>query len=287
MCKARTKVIQMGIDWCFITRILENMSRWTMAWFPTVRYWLGIMLMLGISICGAHGFVLASNTIDLLQFQHKHVTLNVRQLSLRTILDQLHDQLEVDYQAPKDALDTLISVNMHWESIPHALATILAPWNYALQRDSAGHVQHIFIVRKIAAGGPAGPSIMAESAQDHLSKHPLLSKKFRAFSEELGDESDWAFPSRKNPEHEAADESFAKHGMGHLPPLGYSSMEIEQVSEEAQEAILDSFHSGTSSFIDKGSPKAMPIIPISEDDKRRILRSLTPTIGNPGNAPIP
>lgn len=127
---------------------------------------VALVLFLGSLWLVGHGGVgLASTVSGPLQIDHKSVSGTLTHVPLQIILDQFHKQLGIDYKASKAELEKPVSVVLHQESVEEALAIILAQWDYALQADATGHIQQIFVVRKIVAGGAEEQSIKAEAGQ--------------------------------------------------------------------------------------------------------------------------
>ena len=121
------------------------------------------MFLVGLSIVGNDGVGLASTVNGPLQIHQESVTGRVLQLPLRSILDQFQEQLGIAYQAPEEELEERVSFDLQGESLPQALAKILAPWDYALSIDPAGRLREIFVVRKIPTGEPEDKVIQKEN----------------------------------------------------------------------------------------------------------------------------
>jgi len=252
------------------------------------------MFLVSLFLVGHGGFGLASMVIGPLQVHHESVTGSVIQLPLRILLDQFQEQLGIAYQAPKEELEQRVSVVLHGESLPQALAKILAPWDYALTIDPAGRVQEIFVVRKIPIGEPEEKAIKTEndrSVAPHSSRPNKRDRKFMgephgARMDERHEESP-AFetsdpviqPGPPQQDEREFWEAMNESGMGIIPVAGYPEMEVHQVSEEAQKAFLQS-SAGT------GYPE-MNIAPVSEEEAQEILRSLNQSIGSSMEASFP
>ena len=161
------------------------------------------VFFVSLSLVGNDGVGLASRVNSPLQIHHESVTGSVMQSPLRSILDQFQEQLGIAYQAPKEELEERVSVDLQGESLPQALAKILAPWDYALTRDPAGRVQEIFVVRKIPTGEPEEKAIKIENDRSMLPHIPSRSnKRGRAFrGESQGarmDETPWRVLYRRS-----------------------------------------------------------------------------------------
>ncbi len=91
----------------------------------------------------------ASEAHSLLQFKNDRVTGVLRQISLREVLEQFHNEFAIEYIVPGEELDKHLSADLFEESVPEALSKILASWDYALQVDHQERVQQIFVVAKM------------------------------------------------------------------------------------------------------------------------------------------
>jgi len=123
----------------------------------TKRIVAGILL-LSLLILGNGGLGVASETPPLLQIQRDRITGVLTQVPLRMVLEQLQEQLAIEYVVPEEELDKLVSANLAGEPVIKALSKILAPWDYALQIDQQGRVHQIFVVAKM------GPIEIEENA---------------------------------------------------------------------------------------------------------------------------
>ena len=104
------------------------------------------ILLLSWLVLGNGSLGIASETHSLLQIQGDRITGVLTQVPLRTVLEQLHEKLAIEYDVPKEELDKLVSVNLAGEPVTIALSKILASWDYALQVDQQGKVHQIFVV---------------------------------------------------------------------------------------------------------------------------------------------
>ena len=262
---------------------------------------LGVGMFLGsLALVGHGGVGLASRVIGPLQIHHESVTGSVSQLPLRLILDQFKEQLGVEYQAPKDELEQRVSVDLHGEALPEALAKILAQWDYALTIDSAGKVQKIIVVRKIPTGGPEEKTITREYDQIDFSNR--WSKRGRTFMGEpqgaVMDERNGASPTfgtshpvlpagpPQQDERELQD-AMDSAGMGIIPPAGYPEMEVHQVSDADEKRILESLNPRTIGSVEGAGDQEMSIAPVSEQEAQEILQSFTQSIGRSREGSLP
>ncbi len=260
---------------------------------------VGIFLV-GLFLAGTSGVGLPSTVIEPLQIHHESVTGSVSQLPLRRILDQFQEQLGVEYKAPKEELDQRVSVDLHGESLPQALAKILAQWDYALTIDPAGRVQEIFVVRKIPTGGPEEKKIKPGYDRNDFSNR--WSKRSRTFMGEpqgaamdephvesppFGTSSSVLPPGAPQQDERELQDAMDSAGMGIIPPAGYPEMEVHQVSDEAQKAILQSLNPRTIGSVEGAGSQEMNIAPVSEEEAQEILRSFNQSIGSSMGASRP
>jgi hypothetical protein len=266
-----------------------------------------VLLVVGVffvslSFVGHGGFGLASMVNGPLQIHQESVTGRVLQLPLRSILDQFQEQLGIAYQAPKEELEERVSIDLQGESLPQALAKILAPWDYALTIDPAGRVQEIFVVRKIPTGVPEEKAITTEndrSVAPHSSRSNKSGRAFRGESQgarmderhgessTVGTSDPLIQPGPPQQDERELWEAMDEAGMGRIPPAGYPEMEVTQVSDEAQKAFLQSLNLATNgSSAGTGFP-GMNISPVSEEEAQEILRSFNQSIGSSMEASFP
>ena len=262
---------------------------------------MGVFLV-SLSLVGNDGVGLASRVNGPLQIHQESVTGRVWQLPLRSILDQFQEQLGIAYQAPKEELEERVSVDLQGESLPQALAKILAPWDYALTRDPAGRVQEIFVVRKIPTGEPEEKAIKTENDRSAAPHSSRSNKRGRAFmgksqgarmderhgeSPAVGTSDPLIQPGSPQQDERELWEAMNDAGMGRIPPAGYPEMEVNQVSDEAQKAFLQSLNQQTNgSSAGTGFP-GMNISPVSEEEAQEILRSFNQSIGSSVEASFP
>jgi len=112
------------------------------------RLFAGILLLSWL-VLGNGGIGVASETHSQLHFQGDRITGVLRQVPLRTVLEQLQEKLAIEYVVPGEELDKPVSANLAGGPVIKALSKILASWNYALQVDQQGRVQQIFVVAKM------------------------------------------------------------------------------------------------------------------------------------------
>lgn len=269
--------------------------------FKKTKVLLGVgMFLVSLSLVGNGGVGLASMVIGPLQIHHERVTGSVIQLPLRIILDQFQEQLGVEYQAPKEELEQCVSVDLHGESLPQALAKILAQWDYALTIDPSGRVQEIFVVRKIPTGGPEEKTIKREYDRSDFSNR--WSKRGRTFMGEpqvaamderhvespaFGTSRPVLTPGPPQQDARELQDAMDSAGMGMIPPTDYPEMEVHQVSDEEQDAILQSLNPRTIGSIEGEGEQEMNIAPVSEEEAKEILRSFNQSIGSSREGSLP
>ena len=76
-------------------------------------------------------------------------------------------------------------------------------------------------------------------------------------------------------------------GMGMIPPTDYPEMEVNQVSDEEQNAILQSLNPPTIGSVEGAGYQEMNISPVSEEEAQEILRSFTQSIGRSREGSLP
>jgi len=220
-------------------------------------------------------------------------------MPLQIILDQFHEQLGIDYNASKEALDKPVSVELYGESVEAALAKILAQWDYAFQSDAAGRIQQVFVVRKVVAGGAEEQAIKAEAGQRLTSKTRWGRTRARRQAMEepsvaLQESSPAPFEtssfSRPNTPpvlphqlEERRREAMEEAGMNIFPPTSYPEMEVAQVSEAEAQGILQSFNIPDAGAANGALYPEMEIRHVSEEEKAAILQSFDLSIGDSGN----
>jgi hypothetical protein len=79
----------------------------------------------------------------------------------------------------------------------------------------------------------------------------------------------------------------AAAGMGIIPPAGYPEMEVTKVSDEEQNAILQSLTPLTNGSSGGAGYPEMNIAPVSEEEAQEILRSFNQSMGSSMDAPLP
>ena len=107
-------------------------------------------ILLGISLCGLPDWALASDRQIRLHVDSGRLTGQFNQVTLRTVLGQLHDQLGLEYVAPEAELEKVISVRFQKESLPRALSKILAQWDYAFTLNAVGNITTLHVMAKVS-----------------------------------------------------------------------------------------------------------------------------------------
>lgn len=113
----------------------------------TKRTVAGILLFIVLAL-GHGGIGIASETHSLLHIQRDRITGVLTHVSLRMVLEQLQEELAIEYVVPEEELDKFVSAHLAGEPVTKALSKILAPWDYALQVGPEGRVHQIFVVAK-------------------------------------------------------------------------------------------------------------------------------------------
>lgn len=201
------------------------------------------LFLISLGVVGTGGVGWALNDPGPLQIDQERVSGTVTQLPLRSILDQFHEQLGIDYRASKEELAKPVSVALHQASIQQALEKILATWNYALTKNQAGYIQHIFVLQKILAGGAEEKTIQAEAGRS-LTPHSRDERDPRAAVEEAE--------------------------MGIIPPTDHPDLDITPMSEGEQQGIVEALESATGESF---NPE-LDITPMSDEEQQAIIQSM-------------
>ena len=107
-------------------------------------------VLLGITLCGLPDMALSSDRQIPLHVDSGRVTGQLHQVTLRTILGQLHKELGLDYVAPDAELEKVISVRLQKEPLHRALSKILVQWDYAFTLNAAGNITTLHVMPKVA-----------------------------------------------------------------------------------------------------------------------------------------
>lgn len=106
-------------------------------------------VLLSICLCGLADWALASDRQIPLHVDSGRLTGQLSQVTLRTVLSKLHEQLGLNYVAPDAELEKVISVTLQKEPLPRALSKILAQWDYAFTLDAAGNITTLHVMGKV------------------------------------------------------------------------------------------------------------------------------------------
>jgi len=123
-------------------------------------------MLLGIGLCGLPDWALASNRQIPLHVDSGRLTGQLNQVTLRTVLGQLHDQLGLDYVAPDAELEKVITVSFQKELLPRALSMILAQWNYAFTLDAAGNITTLHVMAKVQPDVPSPDTMVNNQGRE-------------------------------------------------------------------------------------------------------------------------
>lgn len=107
-------------------------------------------VLLGITLCGLPDMALSSDRQIPLRVDSGGVTGQLHQVTLRTVLAQLHKELGLDYVAPDAELEKVISVRLQKEPLHRALSKILVHWDYAFTLNAAGNITNLHVMPKVA-----------------------------------------------------------------------------------------------------------------------------------------
>lgn len=107
-------------------------------------------VLLGFCLCGLPDWALASDGQIPLHVDSGRLTGQLDQVTLRTVLGQLHKQMGLDYVAPEAELEKVISVRLQKEPLHRALSKILAQWDYAFTLNAAGNITTLHVMTKVS-----------------------------------------------------------------------------------------------------------------------------------------
>lgn len=105
---------------------------------------------IGIVIGGTTGAVLAKDSHHFFQINQQTLTGTLDHIPLEMVLEDLTEQLGIEFSGPNNEMKTLISGHFQSEPLPVALSKIIRAWDYALSFDHAGRVSKVFLVKKFA-----------------------------------------------------------------------------------------------------------------------------------------
>jgi hypothetical protein len=128
---------------------MKGQTQWSLVKFRT---FLGVCggVLLSVGMLGMTGWALASSPVVRLHVDSGRLTAQLIQVTLRTVLSQLHDQLGINYVAPDAELGKVLSVTLQKEPLSRALSKILAPWDYAFTLDAAGQIKTLYVMAKVS-----------------------------------------------------------------------------------------------------------------------------------------
>jgi hypothetical protein len=222
--------------------------------------------LLSISILGLTNWALASDPRGRLHIESGRLTGELTQMTLRAVLDRLHDQLGINYVVPAGELGKVVSVTLQKEPLTKALSKILAPWDYAFTLDSVGNIKTIYVMTKVSpeasladtgmkGKGPASRenpgSDMRHEEQVNIIPMPGLPRRQRTAGS--GKEITYkAVPMEirppapgtsmpilpANPKGMQVTPGTRAHAMKIIPSTAYPPMNIQPVPEHVQQELL-------------------------------------------------
>lgn len=108
-------------------------------------------MLLGIILCGLPDRGWASDRQIQLHVDSGRLTGQLEQVTLRTVLGQLHKQLGVEFVAPDAELEKVISARLQNEPLHRALSKILAQWDYAFTLNAGGTITTLHVMAKMSS----------------------------------------------------------------------------------------------------------------------------------------
>ena len=218
------------------------------------------ILLLSWLVLGNGSLGIASETHSLLQIQGDRITGVLTQVPLRTVLEQLHEKLAIEYDVPKEELDKLVSANLAGEPVIKALSKILGSWDYALQIDEQGRVHQIFVVAKI------GPIEIGKNAVKTSKSKMAVFPKTKNESILTTPKAKVLLPEKEItslPERDAKSSSKFFATSGNLRPM------VIQPSQGGPMSVQPS--SNFMQVIPASGYPPMDILPVSEDARREFM----------------
>lgn len=198
-----------------------------------------------------------------LQVEGDRLTAHLSQVTLRTVLEQLQKELGLTYEAPVEELDKIISVDLQQVPIVTALATILAPWDYAFTVNATGRLQFLYITPKAP---PAEPTSETKEPTKAPSSDTLPETEPYPVNppQEAGD-VDVALPQEHelNPTSESETNSGApsEEMQGFDSPAAGVPMAIQPVPEGTSMPMTPPSGGSGMNVTPAANPPDMPIIP--------------------------
>lgn len=110
---------------------------------------IGCMILVMV-VGGNMSVALASEAQHLFHIHHQTVTGTLEHIPLKAVLEDLKEQLGLEYSGPEKEMQTLVSGQFQAESLSAALSSILAAWDYVLIFDPTGKPIKIFLASKRA-----------------------------------------------------------------------------------------------------------------------------------------
>jgi len=248
------------------------------------------ILVISVLLFGLWDVGSGANREGFQQIQQDSITGVLSNVPLRDVLTQLQESLGFEYVVPEEELDTPISIELSGDSFLEALPKILSAWDYAVQTDQHGNVQHIYVVKKLPSGFPADQrepvefendiSPMAGMSQQQSAKSAMPQVRYTP-ELESGDLDQEEPPS---PQNSPTSDELAQMVQ---PPLPTDSMPLVPASDLPLMEITPASELPEMSIIPSSGYPPMEIFPVSEEDRKAFEESFGPVMDGGEKLPVP
>lgn len=194
-----------------------------------------------------------------LQVEENRLTGHLSQVTLRSVLEQLQEQIGLSYEAPREELEKTISIDLQQVPLLSALATILAPWDYAFTVNSAGDLQVLYVTSKAPPTDIVPEPYEPSEAQfpEPVAETDLSPQDDFGGGNESADLSLSSDPdAQSSPSTSSPDDSFGDSAQSAGVP-----MPIQPVPEGTTMPMVPSSGGGGMNVAPAANPPDMPIIP--------------------------
>ncbi|HSF08546.1 MAG TPA: hypothetical protein VLA60_03970 [Nitrospirales bacterium] len=241
-------------------------------------------VLLGISLCGLPDWGLASDLQIPLHVDSGRLTGQLNQVTLRTVLGQLHKELGLDYVAPDVELEKVISVRLQKEPLHRALSKILVQWDYAFTLNAAGNITTLHVMAKVSPevslSDKKAKGWGPESSEEHansLQKYGLADNGIDLVRENQMNKNVLRSNRRTNGKNVSNGQVFAISNvpMEIRPPAPGASMPISAASSKAM-LITPGSSGSVMEIIPPTAYPPMNIQPVSKYRQQEMLQPLNP-----------
>jgi len=217
-------------------------------------------MSLSVVAGGSMNVAQATETQHLFHIHHQTLTGTLDHIPLKAVLQDLKEQLGLEYSGPKKEMQTLVSGQFQSESLPTALSKILAAWDYALIFDQTGNPVKIFLATKLTD----------ETIQAREQPQPQHVRQERSRPSTSHESNSSTFP-RSSADHDNHQQKIKASSMPVGPPVTLPHMMLQPLARKemvitsaASSAKMPIFPPGkVMEIIPSTSLAEMPIIPAS------------------------